>query len=193
MAQSSTPSDLDLTGQFLIAMPGMSDPRFAQSVVYMCAHSAEAAMGLIINKPASDVTLGAVLEQLEIDAPSDVAALNVHFGGPVETGRGFVLHSPDYESPLHTLVPSEGVGMTATVDILEDIAQGGGPKSRLMLLGYAGWGAGQLEGELAANGWLTAPADPNIIFNLPDGDKWQAAVASLGFDPMNLSGAAGRA
>ncbi len=193
MTKPSTHSDLDLTGQFLIAMPGMSDPRFSQSVVYLCAHSEEAAMGLIINKPASDVTLGAVLEQLDIDASDQISAHTVHFGGPVETGRGFVLHSTEYESALHTLVSSPGIGMTATVDILEDIAQGGGPMSRLMMLGYAGWGPGQLEQELSANGWLTAEADPKIVFDLPDDEKWQAAVSSLGFDPMSLSGAAGRA
>lgn len=193
MVQRGEAALLNLTGQFLIAMPGMTDPRFEQSVVFMCAHSDEAAMGLIINKRASDVSLGSILEQLDIDADDTVAQKPVYFGGPVETGRGFVLHGEDYNSPLETLASRPDIRMTATVDILEHIAAGDGPENQLMLLGYSGWGPFQLEREIAQNGWLTAPADANIVFNVPDRDKWQAAVSSLGFDPMGLSGAAGRA
>lgn len=185
--------NLDLTGQFLISMPGMSDARFAQTVVFMCAHSDEAAMGLIVNKPVEDVELNTILEQLSITPKDTETDQSVYFGGPVETGRGFVLHGADYSSPLETLECLPDVHMTATVDILEHIAQGQGPEKRLLLLGYAGWGPGQLEQEIAQNGWLTAPGDAKIIFDLPDAEKWQAAVASLGFDPFALSGAAGRA
>lgn len=186
-------STMDLSGHFLISMPGMSDPRFSQTVIFMCAHSDEAAMGLIVNKPAHDIRLGSILEQLSIDTTDDAAGQTVYIGGPVETGRGFVLHSPDYRSPLETLDCIPDVSMTATVDILESIGLGKGPDKRLMMLGYSGWGPGQLEDEIARNGWLTAPADPKIVFDLPDQDKWQAAVSSLGINPIGLSGAAGRA
>lgn len=184
---------MDFTGQFLISMPGMTDPRFASTVIFICAHSDEAAMGLIVNKPAPDVKLGAVLEQLEIETTASVGQDPVHFGGPVETSRGFVLHDSSYDSPLHTLVAAKGIGMTATVDILEEIALGRGPEKRMMALGYSGWGPGQLEQEIVANGWLTAPADPSIVFDLPNEAKWQAALSSMGIDPLGLSGVAGRA
>lgn len=185
--------DLDLTGQFLIAMPGMGDPRFSHSVVFVCAHTPEAAMGLIVNKPPGDVHLGQVMEQLDITASDDVARRPLHFGGPVETGRGFVLHGDDYDSALHSLRVVPGLCMTATIDVLEDIAKGDGPAQSLVCLGYSGWGPGQLDQEILANGWLTSPADPTIVFDMPDARKWQAAVESLGIDPLGLSGTAGRA
>lgn len=184
---------LDLTGKLLIAMPGMGDPRFATSVIFMAAHSAEGAMGLIVNKPADGVALADVLEQLSEQTEPDQSALGVHRGGPVEMERGFVLHSDEYQSALQTLAISGGFALTATLDILEDIASGKGPARALLMLGYAGWGPGQLEAELAMNGWLTCDADKELIFDLEDAAKWAAAVSSLGIDPLGLSAAAGRA
>lgn len=187
----------DLTGKLLIAMPGMGDPRFERSVVFLCAHSEEGAMGLIVNKPADDLTLAELLEQLKIGSgdPSDAAPARgkVHFGGPVEHARGFVLHSLDYTSSESTLRVGEDYGMTATLDILEDIASGRGPDRSIMALGYAGWGPGQLEDEIAQNGWLTGDPTPEIVFDRDDGLKWAAALNALGVDPVLLSGSAGRA
>lgn len=183
----------DLTGQLLIAMPGMGDPRFMHSVVYMCAHSEDGAMGLIINKAVAEVGLRELLSQLEIDTVPDLPAAPVFFGGPVEQGRGFVLHSSDYESPVATLKVDDAVSMTATMDILEEIGAGRGPARRLLALGYAGWGPGQLEGELAQNGWLTCASDPELIFSTPNPEKWEAALHSLGVDALALSATAGHA
>lgn len=184
---------MDLTGKLLIAMPGMGDLRFEHSVVFLCSHGDEGAMGLIVNKPAQDVRLSHLLDQLDIAPEQPVEDMTVYFGGPVEGTRGFVLHSPDYESNLQSLAVSDEFRMTATLDILEDIATGGGPKRGLMLLGYAGWGPGQLEGEIAMNGWLTAEADADLVFDLADADKWGAALQSLGVDPLSLSASAGHA
>ncbi|SFR14950.1 YqgE/AlgH family protein [Poseidonocella sedimentorum] len=184
-------SELDLTGHLLIAMPGMSDPRFQSSVVFLCAHSPEGAMGLIVNKPA-DVRFAELLDQLEIEGPAN-RKLPVHFGGPVEHARGFVLHSDDYISNISTLEMGQGFGMTATLDILEDIAHDRGPKQQIMALGYAGWGPGQLESEITQNGWLTCPAERELVFDLPDTAKWDAALKSLGVDALALSGTAGHA
>lgn len=184
---------MDLTGKLLIAMPGMGDMRFEHSVVFLCSHGKDGAMGLIVNKPAEDVRLAHLLEQLSIEAQPPERDMPVHFGGPVESARGFVLHSPDYASSLQSLSVSDGFSMTATLDILEDIATGAGPEKALMMLGYAGWGPGQLESEIAMNGWLTAEADTDMVFDLADGDKWSAALQSLGVDPLSLSACAGRA
>lgn len=186
-------SKLDLTGQLLIAMPGMGDPRFDRSVVFVCAHSEEGAMGLIVNKPASDMTLGELLDQIEIACTSAERHDPVHFGGPVETSRGFVLHSPDYTSRLQTLKVGTSFGMTATQDVLEDIATGDGPERALVMIGYAGWGPGQLEGEIARNGWLTVKATPQLVFGTGNTSKWIRALNALGIDPLGLSGEAGRA
>ena len=164
----SDPFALDLTGKLLVAMPGMGDPRFDRSVVFICAHSQEGAMGLIVNKPARDVDLGALMSQLEIAAGPSLSGLTVHIGGPVETTRGFVLHSTDYQSRLQTLEVGDAFGMTATLDVLEDIAAGEGPNVALVMLGYAGWGADQLEGEIARNGWLTVEADAGLVFGKDD-------------------------
>ncbi|MEO0402370.1 MAG: YqgE/AlgH family protein [Pseudomonadota bacterium] len=184
---------LDLTGALLVAMPGMSDVRFDRSVIFVCAHSQDGAMGLMVNKPAADMELSALLRHLEIASPAAPRDVPVHLGGPVETSRGFVLHSEDYRSKLQTLSVAEGFGMTATIDVLEDLAAGEGPARALVMLGYAGWGPGQLEGEIARNGWLTAEADAELVFGTRDDDKWMGAVKSLGIDPLGLSGAAGRA
>ena len=187
------PDTLNLTGALLVAMPGMGDPRFERSVVFICAHSDDGAMGLIVNKPAADMELGELLDQLEIACTSSTRGTSVHFGGPVETSRGFVLHGGEYKSRLQTLDVTPEFGMTATLDVLEDLAVGDGPSPALVLLGYAGWGPGQLESEIARNDWLTTLADPALVFNTDDDGKWAAAVRSLGIDPLGLSGAAGRA
>ena len=192
MAQAETAS-LELTGKVLIAMPGMGDPRFEHSVVFMCAHSDEGAMGLIVNKPAPEVALRDVLDQLEIKPGSAIASTPIHFGGPVEMARGFVLHSGEYTSRLQTLSLSEDFGMSATIDILEDISQGQGPAEALVMLGYSGWGPGQLEDEITRNGWLTCEATQDLVFRTPDSEKWAEALLLLGVDPVGLSATAGHA
>lgn len=189
----SDDSALHLDGKLLIAMPAMGDPRFENAVILMCSYSDKGAMGLILNKPSADIRMSDVLDQLEITPGSEAAEMTVHYGGPVETGRGFVLHSGDYTSSLNTLVVSDRFGMTATLDILEEIARGEGPTHALMMLGYAGWGPGQLEGELAQNEWLTADAPETLVFQVPASQKWAAALESLGIDPLTLSATAGRA
>lgn len=184
---------MDLSGKLLIAMPGMEDPRFEKSVVYICAHSDEGAMGLIVNKPAPDIRLDDLLEQLDIDRGDGSRDARVFFGGPVEAGRGFVLHTGDYHGNMSTLQVDDAFGMTATRDILEDIARGRGPKAALAALGYSGWAPGQLEGELAQNAWLTCDADQAIVFAPDNGAKWAAALRKLGIDPLMLSATGGRA
>lgn len=183
-----------LQGRFLIAMPGMEDSRFAQSVIYMCSHSDEGAMGLIVNKLASHISFPDLLSQLHIQtqslSPVDVP---VHVGGPVDTGRGFVLHSRDYGGTASTLPVGDGVALTATTDILRAIADGTGPDRYLLLLGYAGWSAGQLEAEIKSNGWLVSDAAPELVFKAETDDKWAAALAHMGVDPLLLSADAGHA
>ncbi|MQA66875.1 MAG: YqgE/AlgH family protein [Alphaproteobacteria bacterium] len=181
-----------LTGQILIAMPQMLDPRFARSVVYICAHTADGAMGLVINRQIESVTFPDLLQQLKIDVIPPGREIRVMFGGPVETGRGFVLHSADYKQES-TLLVSRSVGLTATLEILRDIARGAGPRRSLLALGYAGWGPGQLDNEIQDNGWLTAPADEQIIFGHDLDNKWDRALARLGVSPSALSGDAGHA
>jgi len=184
---------MDLTGKLLIAMPGMGDPRFDHSVIFVCEHSDKGAMGLIVNKPVSDLTFPHLLEQLDIPAGPGANSTRVHFGGPVESGRGFVLHSTDYTSALGTQQIAEGFAMTATLDVLEDISAGHGPSQVLMALGYAGWGPGQLEDEILQNGWLTADALPDIVFTDGNATKWERALKTLGVDAITLSATAGRA
>lgn len=185
--------DLDFSGKVLIAMPGMGDPRFAHSLILMCAHSPDGAMGLIVNRPTEGMRLSELLEQLDMALAPGRPDSEVHFGGPVEHGRGFVLHSPEYHSDISTLEVSEQFSMTATLDILEDIAAGRGPAQALMALGYSGWGPGQLEAEIAANGWLIGDATPELVFDLADADKWAAALKAIGVDPLMLSDVAGHA
>ena len=185
--------DSNLRGKILIAMPDMGDPRFANSVVYVCAHSDEGAMGLIVNKPQPGIRFSALLKELEIPQSSDVRDIRVHYGGPVETTRGFVLHSLDYRSEAGTMDVDGAIGMTATLDVLESMASGTGPKTSLLALGYAGWGPGQLEGEIAQNGWLTCDAPPDLIFGRANEHKWTAALKQLGIDPLLLSSTAGHA
>jgi putative transcriptional regulator len=184
---------MDLAGKLLIAMPGMGDPRFETSVILLCAHSPEGAMGLVINKPAADLSFSGLLEQLKIPRAPEGYDIRVHVGGPVERGRGFVLHSADYHSRGTTMAVPGGFGMTATVDVLTALASGTGPDAALLALGYAGWGPGQLEAEIVQNAWLTAEATPGLVFSPDDGGKWKGALKQLGIDPISLSRAAGRA
>lgn len=182
-----------LDGRLLIAMPGMIDPRFDRSVIFMCAHSGDGAMGLIVNKPAEGLAFADLLEQLDIPRGDQASEIRVHLGGPVEHGRGFVLHSAEYEADGATLEINDDLGMTASVDILRDIALGDGPERALLALGYAGWGPGQLEGELQQNGWLICEADDALIFSADDGGKWERALGLLGIDARTLSASGGRA
>ncbi len=181
-----------LTGQFLAAMPAMEDTRFQRSLIYMCVHNAEGAMGLIVNRLVDSLTFDELLDQLEIPKAPYSSDIRIHFGGPVETGRGFVLHSTEYEKDA-TVVMENGIALTATVDILRDIAEGNGPRDHLLALGYAGWGPGQLDGEIQENAWLNIPADVSLLFNAENDAKWDRAVALLGFDPSLLSSDAGMA
>ena len=183
----------DLSGSFLIAMPGIGDPRFEKTVIFMCAHSEDGALGLVVNRRVMEVSQKELFGQLDIELTQDAMHCHVHYGGPVETGRGFVLHSPDYHADEATLEVDDQISMTATVDILKAIANGNGPKDAMIALGYAGWGGGQIENELQRNGWLTCPADPEIIFSRNDETKWEAALAKLGVDPALLSASGGSA
>lgn len=189
-----TPAHSDLTGKLLIAMPDMGDPRFHGSVVFVCAHSADGAMGLIVNKPMPDVRFADMLDQLDIPRGAGTPDLPVCYGGPVELRRGFVLHGASYRGRQDDrLEVDDRFAMTATIDVLEDLARGAGPDRALMALGYSGWGPGQLEDEIAQNGWLTAEATPDLVFAPRMEGKWAAALASLGVSPLTLSSEAGRA
>jgi len=198
--RSRATGDGFLDGQLLIAMPLMSDPRFARSVVYLCAHSEEGAMGLIINQRAPHISfpdllerLGIVRSETEDDRSRDILSKSIHVGGPVETGRGFVLHSSDYFANDSTLPIEDGVCLTATIDILKAIAAGEGPEQAILALGYAGWSPGQLENEIQANGWLNCPADPDLIFDPDVESKYTRAFAKIGIDPSHLVSDAGHA
>lgn len=184
-APDPAPSFLD--GQILIAMPGMQDPRFQRSLVYLCAHSADGAMGLILNKTADDLVWRDLFGKLGIPIGSFNAPRPVHYGGPVETGRGFVLHSADYHADEATLKVDETTSMTATIDVLQAMAMGRGPAQAIVALGYAGWAAGQLEGELQMNGWLLCAPDEELLFGDRDDAKWDKALAKIGVDPRLLS------
>lgn len=177
----------------LIAMPGMPDPRFSHSLIYLCAHSSDGAMGLIVNKPSVEMSFETLIDQLPIENTGNLSDIRVHFGGPVEVGRGFVLHSPDFQSDMTTLQVDDAFAMTATLDVLESIALGTGPKKSLIVLGYSGWGPGQLEREIAENGWLVCKARSDLVFDTPDSEKWEAALGSLGISPLALSSEGGRA
>ncbi len=190
----------NLEGHLLIAMPGMTDERFMRAVIYICAHSAEGAMGIVINKPAPDLRLPDLLVQLDIISDEDAIRLPgaldrmpVLMGGPVETSRGFVLHSPDYRVAQSTLAVDRKICLTATVDILRAIARGSGPREAVLALGYAGWSPGQLETEIQRNGWLNCPADPGVVFDHDANDKYERALKLLGIDPALLSSSAGHA
>ena len=182
-----------LTGQLLVAMPQMMDPRFARSVVYVCAHSEEAgAMGLVVNKLLASLTMDELFAHLKLEPARLNQARPVHFGGPVEPGRGFVLHTTDYHEEV-TLPVSEEFAVTATLDILRAIGRGEGPRRSLLALGYAGWAPGQLDAEIQANGWLSVPADSDLVFDSDFDAKWQRALTKLGIDLSMLSTDAGHA
>jgi putative transcriptional regulator len=189
-----------LDGQMLIAMPSMRDERFARSVIYVCAHSSEGAMGIVVNQPAANINFPDLLVQLEvipaadlIQLPRRVGIVKVLKGGPVETGRGFVLHSADFFIENSTLPIDEGICLTATLDILKAIARGDGPASALLALGYAGWAPGQLESEIQENGWLHCSADPELIFGSDIEAKYEKALKKIGIDLGMLSSEAGHA
>ena len=181
-----------LTGQLLIAMPSMRDARFARTVIFMCAHNQNGAMGLVINRLVGAITFPDLLDQLGIQTTADTEEIRVHFGGPVESGRGFVLHSSDYNQDS-TLEVDSKIALTATIDILRDIATGSGPRQRLMALGYAGWGPGQLDLEIQDNGWLHVEADDELIFGDDLSNKWERAIGKLGVSVSMLSDEAGHA
>ncbi len=182
-----------LAGTLLVAMPHMLDPRFARSVVYVCAHSEDdGAMGLVINKVLGALTMGELFSHLEIEPGGRIGSRPVHFGGPVETGRGFVLHTADYRDE-GTLVVGDNLAVTATLDILRAIGKGRGPQKSLLALGYAGWAAGQLDAEIQANGWLSADADAGFVFDPNLEGKWNRALDRLGIDLSMLSSDAGHA
>ncbi|MDB5601282.1 MAG: putative transcriptional regulator [Xanthobacteraceae bacterium] len=189
-----------LDGQMLIAMPAMHDERFARSVIYVCAHSSEGAMGIIVNHPAANINFPDLLVQLEvipaveaIELPPSAGTVKVLKGGPVDTGRGFVLHSADFFIENSTLPIDEGVCLTATLDILKAIAKGDGPASAVLALGYAGWAPGQLETEIQDNGWLHCSADSELIFGTDNGGKYEKALKKIGVGIGMLSSEAGHA
>ncbi len=184
---------MDLAGKLLLAMPGLGDARFDKSVILICAHSDQGAMGLVVNKPSHDLSFAGLLDQLGIPRAPEGRDISIHVGGPVERGRGFVLHSADYQSEGATMTVPGGFGMTATVDVLAALARGAGPDEALLALGYAGWGPGQLEAEIARNDWLTTDAPSDLVFSTDDGGKWRGALKRMGIDPITLSGTAGRA
>lgn len=191
------PADrISLTNQFLIAMPGMADEAFAGTVVYLCEHNDNGALGLVVNKPTT-LTLGTLFEKVELSPPlGELAERPVYFGGPVQTDRGFVLHEPlDAEGGHYnaTLAVPGGLEMTTSRDVLEALSNGAGPKKLLVTLGYSGWAAGQLEEEIGRNGWLTVNAAPEIIFDTPVEERYEKALGLLGIDPRMLSSDAGHA
>jgi putative transcriptional regulator len=188
---------INLTNQVLIAMPGMADDNFSRTVVYLCEHSKNGALGLVINRP-TDITLKSLFEKVELSLDRDeLAQQPVFFGGPVQTERGFVLHEKTgtEQSPYTSTLSIAGGGleMTTSKDVLEALANGAGPRRLIVTLGYSGWSAGQLEEEIGRNGWLTVDADPKVIFDTPVEERYQRALSLLGFDPLMLSQEAGHA
>lgn len=182
-----------LEGKLLIALPGMADPRFEKSVIFMCAHSDEGAMGIIINRAIDGLKFRELMAKLELDVTPETPDMPILFGGPVETGRGFVLHSGDYESGDASLPVSEEISLTATLDILRAMGQGKGPHQAIFALGYAGWGPGQIEDEIRANGWIHCDTDTALVFDPRLETKWAKALRKLGIDASGLSAHVGRA
>jgi putative transcriptional regulator len=181
-----------LTGQLLIAMPSMSDARFAHSVIYMCAHSGDGAMGLVLNRPLARPTFGDLLRQLDIAPVPPARQIRLCAGGPVDNARGFVLHTADWTGE-GSLRVDDTLALTASLDVLKVIAAGGGPREGILALGYAGWGPGQLDAEVHQNAWLSAPPDETLLFDSDHETKWRRALAKLRVDPMLLSPTAGHA
>ena len=188
-----TPSDDPyLTGQLLIAMPAMEDPRFTQSVILMCAHTDEGAMGIVLNRPLAKPSFEALLQQLDVEPTPPARQIRLCQGGPVDHGRGFVLHTNDWTGD-GSLRVDEHLALTASLDVLQEIARGRGPREGLLALGYASWGPGQLDQEMHDNVWLSAPAVLELLFDAEYDTKWRRALGILRIDPMLLSGAAGHA
>lgn len=188
----ATQSEISLSGQLLVAMPHMEDPRFARSVVYMCAHSDDGAMGFVVNRLIDSMRFDTLMDQLGLDSAKARPDLPVHFGGPVEASRGFVLHSTDLIQEA-TLLIEDGIALTATTEMLKAIGDGQGPERCVLALGYASWGAGQLDREIQDNGWLLVPADDHLVFGEDNGAKWEGALTKLGIDLTLLSTEAGHA
>jgi putative transcriptional regulator len=193
MTQRDTEKANFLQGKLLIAMPGMGDPRFEKSVIFMCSHSEEGAMGIIVNKPIEQLRFREMVERLDLNLNDKTPDMPVLFGGPVENSRGFVLHSPDYKAEDATLSVLTDVSLTATMEILRELAGGAGPAKALFALGYAGWGPGQIESEIRLNGWVHCDADGTIVFDTNLDGKWRNALLRLGIDVTLLSSQAGRA
>jgi len=181
-----------MTGQLLIAMPSMTTPHFAQAVIYVCAHTREGAMGIVLNRPLASPSFGDLLEQLEVTPLPPVRQINLFRGGPVDAARGFVLHTADWTGD-GSLMVDQGVALTASLDVLKAFADGGGPARGFLALGYAGWGPGQLDREIQENAWLSAPASLDLLFDTQHETKWRRAMAILKVDPILLSGSAGHA
>ncbi|MBV8456101.1 MAG: YqgE/AlgH family protein [Acetobacteraceae bacterium] len=181
-----------LTGQMLIAMPAMADPRFAQSVIYVCAHTPDGAMGLVINRPLAKPSFDDLLRQLDVEPVPPARRIRLCAGGPVDNARGFVLHTADWTGE-GSLKVTDDLALTASLDVLKAIASGGGPKHGILALGYAGWGPGQLEAEITQNAWLSLPTDTQLVFGDDHDTKWRRAMAILKIDPLLLSEAAGHA
>ena len=197
MDQTPTPAEGPasgefLTGQLLIAMPAMADPRFAQSVIYLCAHTPEGAMGLVLNRPLKRPSFEDLLRQLDVAPLPPARRIRLCAGGPVDNARGFVLHTTDWTGEGSLRVDDE-LALTASLDVLKAIAEGGGPREGILALGYAGWGPGQLDAEMQQNAWLSVSADETIVFDDDHDTKWRRAFAQLKIDPLLLSGAAGHA
>jgi len=190
--RGASPDDGWLTGQLLVAMPAMQDPRFTRSVICLCAHSGEGAMGIVLNRPLDGLSFDDLLSQLKLDPVPPQRRIRLMSGGPVENGRGFVLHTADWETE-GSLTVQPGVALTASVDILKAIAGGGGPREGFLALGYAGWGPGQLENEIQQNAWLSVPSDETLLFTPAPETLWTRALAKLHVDPALLSGVAGHA
>ncbi len=181
-----------LTGQLLVAMPAMADPRFAQSVIYVCAHTVDGAMGLVVNRPIVKPSFDELLRQLEVAPVPPIRRIRLCAGGPVENGRGFVLHTIDWTGE-GSLRVNDALALTASLDVLKAIAGGGGPREGLLALGYAGWAPGQLDNEIQQNAWLSVPANETLVFDAGHDTKWHRALATLRIDPLLLSSAAGHA
>jgi putative transcriptional regulator len=181
-----------LAGHLLIATPVVQDSCFARSVIYMCSHNEEGAMGMIINYPVDNVEMKDILEQLEIDSQIKLREFPIHFGGPVEANRGFVVHSADYSTD-DSLIEKNGVVVTANISILQELEQGKGPNQGMLVLGYAGWSAGQLESEIEAGSWIVVPASKKLVFDTDNEIKWNVAIATLGFDMGHYSTTVGHA
>ena len=184
---------IDLDGKLLIAMPGIGDQNFDKSVIYMCSHSEDGAMGIIVNKPSIDLKFSDLFKQLSIAPVGLISSETVHIGGPVEHGRGFILHSSDYVAKDSSLNVTDRISMTASLEILEDISKGKGPSNYLLSLGYSGWGPGQLEAEIQANGWLICETPDEFLFTIHDEEKWDVALRAIGIESGMLSTMGGTA